>query len=55
MYIELAFDCFVFSFSWINYGFKGVMDVDPAYRCHQSNIMTDIIFSVKIAQCVSCG
>ena len=26
------------------------MDVDPACRCHKSNIMPDSIFSVKIAQ-----
>ena len=37
-----------------NYGAKGVRDVDPAYRCHQSNIMSDSIFSVNIAQCVTC-
>ena len=83
--IELAFDCFVFSFSlvtlceyflfdWLhfpttfmvskpalrfhmasfNYGTKGVKDVDPACRCHQSNIMPDSIFSVNIAQSVTC-
>ena len=37
-----------------NYGAKGVRDVDPACRCHQSNIMPDSIFSVNIAQCVIC-
>ena len=83
--IELAFDCFVFSFSWVksvfffflfffffattfmvlkpvlcfhmtsfNYGAKGVRDVDPACRCYQSNIVPDSIFSVNIAQCVTC-
>ena len=37
-----------------NYGAKGVRDVDPACRCHQSNIKPDSIFSVSIAQCVTC-
>ena len=37
-----------------NYGAKGVRDVDPTCRCHQSNIMPDSIFSVNIAQCVTC-
>ena len=36
-----------------NYGAKGLRDVDPACRCHQSNIMFDSIFSVNIAQCVT--
>ena len=36
-------------------GAKGVRDVDPTCRCHQSNIMPDSIFSVNIAQCVTCG
>ena len=34
-----------------NYGAK---QVDSACRCHQSNIMPDSIFSVNIAQCVTC-
>ena len=37
-----------------NYGAKGVRDVDPAFRCHQSNIMPDSIFSFNIAQWVTC-
>ena len=37
-----------------NYGAKGVRDVDPACRCHQSNIKPDSIFSVSITQCVTC-
>ena len=37
-----------------NYGAKGVRDVDPACRCHQSNIMSDSILSVNITQCVTC-
>ena len=37
-----------------NYGAKGVRDVDPTCRCHQSNIMPDSIFSINIAQCVTC-
>ena len=36
-----------------NYGAKGVRAVDPACRCHQSNIMPDSIFNVNIAQCVT--
>ena len=63
--IELACDWFVFSFTWatsvlcfhmksFNYGAKGVRDLDPDCRCHQSNIMLNSIFSVKIAQCVNC-
>ena len=43
-----------FHMTWFNYGAKGVKDVDPACRCHQSNIMPDSIFSVNIAQCVTC-
>ena len=38
-----------------NYGAKGVSDVDPTCRCHQSNIMPDSILSVNIAWCVVCG
>ena len=72
--IELAFDCFAFYFSGLNfattlrvlsevlcfhmtsfnYGAKGVRNVDSACRCHQSNTMSDGIFSVNIAQCVIC-
>ena len=37
-----------------NYGAKGVRDIDPACRCHQSNIIPDSIFSVNIAQSVTC-
>ena len=37
-----------------NYGAKGLRDAEPASRFHQSNIMPDSIFSVKIAQCVIC-
>ena len=43
-----------FHMTSFNYGFKGVRDVDPACRCHQSNIMSDSMFSVNIAQCVTC-
>ena len=43
-----------FHMTSFNYGAKGVKDVDPACRCHQSNIMPDSIFSVSIAQCVTC-
>ena len=37
-----------------NYCAKGVRDVELACRCHQSNIMPDSMFSVNIAQCVTC-
>ena len=43
-----------FHMTSFNYGAKGVRHVDPACRCHQSNIMPDSIFSVNIAQCVTC-
>ena len=43
-----------FHMTSFNYGAKGVKVVDPACRCHQSNIMPDSIFSVSIAQCVTC-
>ena len=36
-----------FHMTLFNYGTKGVMDVDPTRRCHQSNIMLDIIISAK--------
>ena len=39
----------------IYYGAKAIRDVDPTCRCCQSNIMTDSIFSVTIAQCITCG
>ena len=42
-----------FHMTSFNYGAKGVRDVDPTCRCHQSNIMPDSIFSVNIAQCVT--
>ena len=35
-------------------GAKGVRDVDPARRCHQSNIIPNSIFSVNIVECVTC-
>ena len=38
-----------------NYGDKAARDVDPTCRCQQGNIMPDSIFSVNIAQCVTCG
>ena len=38
-----------------HYGAKGVRDIDGTCRCHQSNIMPDIIFSVNITQCITCG
>ena len=38
-----------------NYGAKEVRDLDPVCRCHQSNSMPDSIFSVNIAQRVTCG
>ena len=44
-----------FHMTSFNYGAKGVRDVDPTCRCHQSNIMPDSIFSVNIAQCVTCS
>ena len=44
-----------FHMTSFNYGVKGVGDVDPTCRCHQSNIMPDSIFSVNIIQCVTCG
>ena len=34
-----------------NYGAKGVREVDPACRCHQSNVMPD---SFNIVQSVTC-
>ena len=37
-----------------NYGAKGVKDVGPIDRNHQSNVMLDRIFSVNIAQCIIC-
>ena len=43
-----------FHMASFNYGTKGVRDVDPACRCFQSNIMPDSIFSVNIAQSVTC-
>ena len=41
-----------FHMASFNYGAKGVRDVDPTCRCHQSNIIPDSIFSVNIAHCV---
>ena len=38
-----------------NYDSKGLSDVDPACRCHQSNIMLDSIFRANIAQFVNCS
>ena len=37
-----------------NYGAKGIRDVGTACRSHQSNIMPHSIFSINIAQCVTC-
>ena len=34
-----------------SYGAKGVRDIDPTCRCHQSNIIPGSIFSVKITLC----
>ena len=44
-----------FHMASFNYGAKEVRDVDPTCRCHQGNIMPNSIFSVNIAQCVTCG
>ena len=44
-----------FHMTSFDYGAKGVRDVDPTCRCHQINIMPDNIFSVNIAQCVTCS
>ena len=41
-----------FHMTSFNYGAKGVRDVEPTCRCHQSNIMPDSNFNVNIAQCV---
>ena len=39
-----------------NYGAKWVRDVDPTCRCHQSNIMLNSIFRIKIAVFfITCG
>ena len=43
-----------FHITSFNYGAKEVRDADPACGCHQSNIIPDSIFSVNIAQCVTC-
>ena len=43
-----------FHMTSFNYGAKEVRDVDPACRCHRGNIMPDSIFSVNIAQCLTC-
>ena len=43
-----------FHMTSFNYSAKGVRDVDPACRYHQSNIMHDNIFSVNIAWCLTC-
>ena len=45
--------CFHMAFIYGTKG-EGVRDVDPACRCHQSNVMPDSIFNVNIAQCVTC-
>ena len=45
---------FCFHMTPFNYGARRVKDVDPACRCHQSNIIPGSIFSVNIAQCVTC-
>ena len=44
-----------FHMTSFNYGAKGVRDVEPTCRCHQSNIMPGSIFSVNITQCVTYG
>ena len=44
-----------FHMASFNYGAKRVRDVDPSCKCHQSNIMPDSIFSVKISQYVTCA
>ena len=38
-----------------HYGANGVRDIDANYKCHQSNIMPDNIFSVNIRQFITCG
>ena len=43
-----------FHMALFNYSAKAVRDVDPACRCHQSNVMSDGIFSINIARCVTC-
>ena len=44
-----------FHMTSFNYGAKGVKVVDPNFRCHQSNIISDNIFSVNIALCITYG
>ena len=44
-----------FHMASFDYGAKGVRNVDPTCRCHQSNIMPGSIFSGNIAQCITCG
>ena len=46
--------CFHMAFIYGTKG-EGVRDVDPACRCHQSNVMPDSIFSVNIVQWVTCS
>ena len=43
-----------FHMASFHYSTKGVWDVDSACRCHQSNIKPDSIFSINIAQWVTC-
>ena len=42
-----------FHMTSFSYGAKRIRDGDPIYRCQQSNIMTDRIFSVNIAKLVT--
>ena len=44
-----------FHMTSLNYGAKGVRDVNPTCICHKSNIMPDSIFIINIAQCITCG
>ena len=44
-----------FHMTLFHYGAKGAMGIDCTCRCHQSNIMSDNIFSVNITQCIICG
>ena len=44
-----------FNMTLLNYSSKMERDLDSTCRCHQSNIMPDSIFSVNIAQCITCG
>ena len=43
-----------FHMTSLNYGSKGVRDVNATCICHKSNIMPDSILIINIAQCVTC-